>query len=327
MNIRSFGKLSDGTAVSAATVSAYGAEITVLDYGGTLQSLVVPSPSGAPVNVVLGYDDAQGYERGNAFFGATIGRVGNRIGGGAFTLNGREYTLAKNDGENHLHGGVMGFHRQLWHMEARENRVVLTRRSPDGEEGYPGNLDVCVTYLLEPGPCLRIVYEARTDRDTLVNLTNHSYFNLNGGGSVLGHILQIPADRFCEGDESVLPTGRLLPVDGTPFDFREPKAIGAEIGSGHPQLRFTYGYDHNYCLSGRRAAVLTGDQSGVTMTVETDQPGMQVYSANFLTPKHTAVCLETQCWPDAIHHPDFPSPILRADEQYRSETVFRFGER
>ena len=320
-----FGRLSDGTAVTAATFSAHGASITVLDYGATLQSLCVPGKSGAPVNVVLGYDSAAAYEQGIAFIGATIGRVCNRIGGASFFLNGREYPLAENDGQNHLHGGLRGFDKQLWHMEAISDGVMLSRRSPAGEEGYPGVLDVCVTYQLEPGPRLRIAFDAETDGDTPVSLTNHSYFNLNGGGDVLGHKLQIFADRFCENDAANLPTGRLLSVEETPFDFRKPKRIGADLCSDHTQLRLAHGYDHNYCLSGQKAAVLIGDQSGIVMTVETDQPGLQLYSANFLEQPRTGVCLETQCWPDALHHPDFPSPILRAGEHYHRETALLFG--
>ncbi len=330
-----FGALSDGTPVTAARIeNASGASATLLDYGATLQSLCVPDAAGKLVDVVLGYDTAAEYEAQSGHLGGTIGRVGNRIGGAEFSLGGKAYTLAKNNGANHLHGGVFGFDRVMWSMRSESGSVVFERLSSDGEEGYPGNLHVRVTFTLTDDNALRIVYDADTDADTLVNLTNHAYFNLNGGGDVLGHHLQVFADRFCENDDGCLPTGKLLCVEGTPFDFRTGKAIGADIGADHEQLRRAGGYDHNYCLAGLRAAVLRGDKTGIEMTTSTDLPGMQVYSANFLTErpgkgvskmdKRGALCLETQLYPNAMNCYGFPSPVLRAGQHLHSETVYAF---
>ena len=331
----SFGTLSDGRAVTAARLeNAAGASLTVIDYGAAIQSLRVPDRNGEPVDVVLGYDTAAEYEKNDAYLGATIGRVGNRIGGAAFSLDGKTYALAKNDGENHLHGGVRGFDKQMWSMSAEGDCVRCRRLSPDGEEGYSGNLSVTVTFTLTEDNTLCIAYDAETDADTPVNLTNHSYFNLNGGGSVLGHRLQVYSERFCEGDAGYLPTGRLLNVAGTPFDFRAGKRIGDDIGAENEQLRRAGGYDHNYCLAGQRAAVLTGEQTGIEMTVETDLPGMQLYSGNFLTKRkgkgateidyRGAVCLETQLYPNGMAYWGFPSPILRRGQKLRSITAYKF---
>ncbi len=331
-----FDTLSDGTAVSAARIeSAAGMSATLLDYGATLQSLCVPCRAGNRVDVALGYDTAVEYEAQGGYLGATIGRVGNRIGGAAFSLGGKTYELAKNNGANHLHGGVRGFDKRMWQMDAREDSVVFERLSPDGEEGYPGNLRVRVTYTLTPEGALHIAYDADTDADTLVNLTNHTYFNLDGGGSIESHRLQIFAERFCENDADTLPTGRLLDVEGTPFDFRAGKLIGADLRADDEQLRRCGGYDHNFCLSGKRAAMLCGAQSGVKLTVWTDMPGMQLYTANFLTErrgkngtvmqKHGAVCLETQLYPNAMNCYGFPSPVLRAGTHLHSETVYAFS--
>ncbi|MBQ3387196.1 MAG: galactose mutarotase, partial [Eggerthellaceae bacterium] len=279
-----FGTLSTGEAVTAARLTnAHGMSVTVLDYGATIQSLVVPDRAGNPVDVVRGYDKAAKYEANVGYLGATVGRVANRIGGAAFTLHGITYRLARNDGDNHLHGGLRGFDKRLWDMQAEHDRIVCSRLSPDGEEGYPGNLAVTVTFQLSGDGALSITYEADTDADTPVNLTNHSYFNLDGSADVLAHRLQVFAERFCENDAGCLPTGRLLNVADTPFDFRAEKAIGADIGADHEQLRLAGGYDHNFCLTGRRAAILRSEVSGICLTVDTDRPGMQVYSANFLT--------------------------------------------
>ena len=219
-----FGALAGGTPVTAAQLeNARGTSVTVLDYGATIQSLIVPGKNSAAVDVVLGYDTVAEYEQNGWYLGATIGRVDNRIGGAAFSLNGTTYTLSKNNGANHLHGGERGFDKRMWRMEERGGSLVCGRLSPDGEEGYPGKLSVRVTFTLTEDNALRIQYDADTDRDTLVSLTNHSYFNLNGGGSILEHRLQINAERFCENDEACLPTGKLLPVEGTPFDFRTEK--------------------------------------------------------------------------------------------------------
>ena len=333
-----FGTLSDGRSVTAATLTnKNGASMTVLDYGGTIQSLCVPGRDGNPVDVVLGYDTIEEYVQHTEFLGATIGRVGNRIGKAEFSLNGTTYKLCKNDGENHLHGGKEGFDRRMWRMAAQGESLLCWRTSPDGEEGYPGNLQVRVCFTLTDDNCLRIVYDADTDADTLVNLTNHSYFNLNGHGSVLDHSVQIFAERFTENDAGCLPTGKLLWVDDTPFDFRQEKTIGADIGADEEQLNLAGGYDHNYVLCGKKAAVLYGPETGIEMTVETDMPGMQFYTGNFLPEckgknggvirKRYAACFETQLYPNAMNCYGFPSPVLRAGAHLHSETDYAFRVR
>ena len=332
-----FGCLGDGTAVTAARMeNGRGASAVILSYGAVIQSVRVPDRDGNPVEVALGFDTAAEYETKRGHLGAVIGRVANRLGGAAFSLNGKTYHLAQNSACNHIHGGVRGFDKYNWSLTVSDDgAVVCERLSPDGEEGYPGNLRVRITYRLTADNALHIVYDADTDADTVVNLTNHSYFNLNGGGDALNHRVQIFADRICENDENGLPTGALLDVTGTPFDFRSPKAAGADIGAAHEQLRVGNGYDHNYCLAGRRAAVVTGDQSGVVMTVETDLPGMQFYSANGLRVQsgrggammgpRQALCFETQLWPNGLRCYGFPSPVLRREQHLRSETVYAFS--
>lgn len=331
-----FGSAGDGRAVAAYRLeNRSGASVTVLEYGATVQSLRVPGCGGSRIDVVLGYDTVAEYEANGGYLGAIIGRMGNRVGGASFRLNGRTYPLVKNDGENHLHGGVKGFDRQLWTVTpSGEDALVCSRLSPDGEEGYPGNLRVTVTYTLTEQNALRIQYDADTDQDTIVNLTNHSYFNLNGGGSILDHELRVSASRIAENDAGCLPTGRLLEVEGTPFDFRSFKPIGRDIGRDDPQLRFGNGYDHNFVLSGKTAAVLRSARTGIELTVETDLPGMQVYTANSLTERtgkggqllrpRDAVCLETQLFPNAMNCYGFPSPVLRAGQHLHTETVFAF---
>ncbi len=333
-----FGRTAAGEAVTAWRITnAAGASLTVLDYGATVQALAVPDRTGGFTDVALGYDTVAEYEAGDGYLGATIGRVGNRIGGARFSLGGVTYELAKNNGANHLHGGVRGFDKYIWRAEPAENAVRFSRVSPDGEEGYPGALSVTVTFALTDEPALVIAYDAVSDRDTLVNLTNHTYFNLHGGGSALGHELQVFSGRFCENDGGCLPTGRLLDVAGTPFDFRAPKPIGRDIGADCEQLRRGGGYDHNFVLAGTEAAVLYGPDTGVEMTVRTDLPGVQVYTANGLSARpgkggavmgpRDAVCLETQLWPNAMSCWGFPSPVLRAGQALHSETAYRFAVR
>ena len=335
---RPFGTTADGKAVTAYTLeNSRGMAVTVLDYGATVQSILVPDKQGGLTDVALGYDTIEGYEKGDGYLGATIGRVGNRIGGARFSLNGVEHALAKNDGANHLHGGVKGFDKCMWACEPAEGSLRFSRLSPDGEEGYPGDLNVTVTFTLSEDDALSIAYDAVSDKDTLVNLTNHTYFNLNGGGSALDHELTVNAKRFCENDAGCLPTGKLLPVEGTPFDFRAPKTIGRDIGADCEQLRLFGGFDHNFVLTGGQAAVLYSPASGVELTVETDLPGMQLYTSNGLTEQagkggrsmgpHGAVCLETQLFPNGMNCWSFPSPVLRAGEKMHTETVFRFGLR
>ena len=314
-----------------APVTAYrmhhpnGACAVVLDYGGTVQSLCVPDRSGRLVDVVLGYDTVEEYEAGDGYVGATIGRFANRIGGGAFFLNGQAFQLAQNDGENHLHGGQYGFDKQLWQGQVRGDTLVLSRTSPHGEEGYPGTLELQVSFTWTEDCVLRIAYDAETDQDTPLNLTNHSYFNLAGTGTVSGHTLQISAERCTETRPDGLPTGRLLEVEGTPFDFRQEKPIGE-----------SFAYDHNFVLCGRSAARLYCPETGIVLTVETDQPGMQVYTSNMLSQQmgkggapfgvRSAVCLETQLFPDGMHHYGFPNPFLRAGQTLHTATCYRFSQ-
>jgi len=332
-----FGLTKDGKQVTAYTLKNSAMSAVILDYGCVIQSLYAPDRNGNPVDVVLGYDTVAEYEEHDAYLGAAIGRVGNRIGKGLFTLNGKEYTLAVNNGLNHLHGGIVGFDSVLWDAEVTGDALIFTRLSPDGEEGYPGNLFVTITYRLTDN-ALEIAYDAKTDADTIVNLTNHSYFNLAGEGDVLDHLLQVNADAYCEGDEGCLPTGKLIPVEGTPFDFTQPKKIGRDIGADDVQLINAGGYDHNVCLSDpadvKTAAILYSEKTGIEMTTTTTLPGMQVYSANFLTErkgkggammdKRYALCLETQRYPDAIHNPHFPSIVLTPDKAYHEVTTYSF---
>ena len=313
--------------------------VRLLDYACAIQSIEVPAADGSVVDVCLGYDNLPQYTDSNGCFGAVVGRHANRLGGAEFTLNGKRYTLAKNNGENNLHGGPTGFHTRFWEgAPVGDNSVRFCRTSPDGEEGFPGTLQIAVTYTLTDG-ALHIVYEAVSGADTVVNFTNHSYFNLNGhqSGSIDGHLLQINADCITENDAASLPTGAFLKVEGTPFDFRTPTAVGARICEENIQLQYGNGYDHNFVLRGeglRTAAVLQGEKTGICMEVLTDQPGVQVYTANGLTERggkdgatyhrRDGICLETQHFPNAMQHPEFPSVILPAGTPFRSETVFRF---
>ncbi len=314
-----------------------GASLTVLDYGATIQKLCVPDRGGSFVDVVLGYDTVEEYAGQGAYLGAAIGRVGNRIGGAAFSLNGKLYQLAKNDGENQLHGGLKGFDKQIWSMSQDGQSLVCSRLSPDGEENYPGNLRVQIRYTLTEDNRLVISYDADTDADTPVNLTNHSYFNLNGGGSILGHRLRIFSERITANGSGCLPTGEIRSVEGTAFDFRSEKTIGADIDADDEQLKLVGGYDVNYVLSGKKAAVLYSPDTGIEMTVETDLPGMQLYTANFLSERRgkngstmrprDGVCFETQLFPNAMNCWAFPSPILRAGKHLHTETVYAFKTR
>lgn len=332
---RPFGHTADGTPVTCYTLSDRGRmSVAVLDYGCTIQSLTVRG-----VDVALGYDTIEEYERNDSYLGAVIGRHANRIGGGVFSLNGTLYSLVCNDGHNHLHGGRQGFDRRVWDARVEEDGLTLSRVSPDGEEGYPGTLHVSVRYALRGDGTLAITYRAQCDADTVLNLTNHCYFNLNGQGqgTILGHALRLDAQSYTENDGECLPTGVIAPTAGTPFDFRAGKALGDEIHCGHPQLRSCGGYDHNLILSGaglRTVGTLTGEVSGISMDVRTDQPGLQLYTGNFLTPRvgkggtrydrHSGVCLETQHFPNAMAHPHFPSVVLKKEEPFFSVTEYRF---
>jgi aldose 1-epimerase len=343
-----FGQFPGGQPVEIFTLtSGNGMEVRTTSYGAAIVSVRVPDRSGAVADVVLGFDTLDDYVAKNRYFGVVVGRYGNRIAKGRFTLDGRTYELATNNGANHLHGGVKGFDKALWRAEPfeRDGRagVAYSYVSQDGEEGYPGALRVRVTYTLSPSNELTADYEATTDKATPVNLTQHSYFNLAGDGSgdILGHQLTLDADRFTPVDETLIPTGELAPVAGTPFDFRQPDAIGARIGADHQQLRFGNGYDHNWVVNRKgaglaHAARVVEPKTGRTLDVSTTEPGVQFYSGNFLDGTVTGksgrvyqrrygLCLETQHFPDSPNHPDFPSTILRPGERLQSKTVFAFG--
>ncbi len=317
-----------------------GAYVEIIDLGCRLVKIVVPNRQKTMTDVCLGYNTPAEYERDAVYLGAVVGRVANRIKDGRFTLNGTPYQLAVNNGTNHLHGGTTGYASRIWDSRLNDDKLVLTLHSADGEEGYPGSLDLSVTYSWSEDNELSILYEASCDADTLLNVTSHGYFNLNGAGSgdVLSHELYIDADQITELDDSQAPTGTLLLVDETPFDFRTMHAIGRSIDSDHEQLKKFGTYDHNYVINGtglREAAVLQSKESGIRMTVFTDQPGMQLYVPGGpmrLPEKHgssydrfSSVCLETQHFPDAINHENFPSIVLTPDEPFRSKTLYHFS--
>ncbi|MEO7910039.1 MAG: aldose epimerase family protein [Roseiflexaceae bacterium] len=340
-----FGTTLDGKAVERFTLTnANGIELKAISYGGIITSLKVPDRRGKTDDIVLGFDRLDGYLKDPPFFGAIIGRYGNRIGKGQFALDGKTYKLATNNGPNHLHGGVKGFDKVVWTVEpVAPNSLAFSRVSPDGEEGYPGNLRLRVTYTLTDKNQLIVDYRASTDKATPVNLTQHSYFNLAGQGSgdVLGHQLLLHAEQYTPVDETLIPTGELAPVEGTPFDFRKPTAIGARIDNDHPQLKAGKGYDHNWVLSRKGsglqpAASVVEPTTGRTLDIATTEPGIQFYAGNFLDGtltgkggavyKHrTGFCLETQHFPDSPNQPKFPTTTLRPGAEYRSQTVFTFG--
>jgi aldose 1-epimerase len=345
---KSGGKLPDGAAVEIYTLKSDKMEVEIMNYGGYVLSIKVPDKNGKVSDVVLGFDDPAGYyqanhAKGNPFFGPIVGRYANRIAHAKFTLDGKEYTLTKNDGDNTLHGGPNGFHNQLWTGHIIPDGVELKYLSKGGEEGYPGNLSATVKYTLVDSD-LKIDYSATTDKDTVLNLTNHSYFNLSGqgNGTILGDELKINATRFTPVDSGLIPTGELKPVAGTPFDFTKPHTVGERINANDEQLHLGHnGYDHNFVLDGkgmREAAVVYDPASGRVLTVLTDQPGVQFYTSNFLDgsikgkggvayPRNAALCLETQHFPDSPNHPDFPTSVLKPGEKFHSTTIFRFSTR
>ena len=352
VELSDFGKTSNGTTIYRYVLSnKKGMEAVVISYGATLVSLKVPDRTGKMADIVLGYDTVDGYEQGKSFFGGTIGRYGNRIAHGEFTLDGKAYHLPKNDGPNSLHGGTIGFNKRIWkgvdRSTADAQAVELSYTSPDGEEGYPATLKVTVTYTLPAESNeLRIHYSATTDKDTVLNLTNHSYFNLTGDPSknILDHLLLLHALKFTPIDSTLIPTGELRPVHGTPFDFTKPTAIGARINQDDEQLKFGKGYDHNWVLEKSKkagpqlAAEVYEPTSGRVLEILTTEPGIQFYSGNFLdgTAKgkggvayghRTGFCLETQHFPDSPNHPKFPSTELKPGHTFRSTTVLRFSTR
>jgi aldose 1-epimerase len=343
-----FGRATAGDAVEVFTLTnRHGVEVRAMTYGGIIVSLKTPDRAGQLGDIVLGFDSLDGYLRHSPYFGAIIGRYGNRIAGGRFVLDGVTYRLASNNGPNHLHGGVRGFDKVVWAAEQFENDsavgVVFRYTSPDGDEGYPGDLTAEVTYTLTDGDALIVDYRATTTAATPVNLTQHSYFNLAGEGSgdILGHELLVSADSFTPVDSTLIPTGRLAPVAGTPFDFRVSTPIGARIRVNDDQLANGGGYDHNFVLNRAgaglaRAARVVESGSGRTLDISTTEPGLQFYSGNFLDGTvvgkgghvyghRSGFCLETQHYPDSPNQPAFPPTILRPGEEYRSQTVFVFG--
>src|SRR6202167_1600168 len=342
-----FGKMPDGAPVEIFTLSDGPFEAQITNYGGVVVSLKTPDRNGKTSDVVLGFDDIDGYvanfnAASNAFFGAIIGRYANRIAHGSFTLDGQKYSLPLNNHENTLHGGPHGFNNVVWKAKPLANGVELTYLSKDGEAGFPGNLTATVRYTLQKGE-LRVEYSATTDKDTVINLTNHSYFNLAGHGDILKHELTLRASRFTPVDAGLIPTGELKSVESTPFDFRNATAVGARINGNDEQLHLGHGYDHNWVLDSgggklTEAAEVFDPSSGRVLKVLTDQPGIQFYTGNFLDGSikgkggkpdehRSALCLETQHFPDSPNHPDFQTTELKPGQRYHTVTVFSFSAR
>jgi aldose 1-epimerase len=344
----SFGTLPDGTSVDLYTITnAQGMEIRATNYGGIVVSLRVPDKKGNLDDIALGFDDLKGYLANTPYFGAIIGRYGNRIANGKFTLDGKEYMLARNNGPNSIHGGLKGFNKVVWQGESFQGPagigIILSYTSKDGEEGYPGNLKTKVTYTLTDKNEWIIDYEAVTDKATPVNLTEHTYFNLagEGKGDVLGHLLQLNASRFTPVDQNLIPTGELRPVKSTPLDFTQPTGIGARIDADYEQLRLGHGYDHNFVIDRKDsdpvlAARVKEPTSGRVLEVYTTEPGVQLYTGNFLDGTITGkgghvykqrfgFCLETQHFPDSPNNPDFPTTVLRPGQTYHSRTIYKMS--
>jgi len=339
-----FGTTSDGQAVELYTLTnSSGITAEISTFGGAVVSLKVPDRAGNFVDVVLGYDTLKSYEDDGVFLGALIGRHGNRIAKGRFDLNGKTYELYCNDGNNHLHGGRRGFDKKVWQPKETEKGLELTYVSPDGEEGYPGNLTVTVCYSLTDDGRLVLDYTATTDQDTVCNLTNHSYFNLAGqdSGPITGQYMQIFADEYTWADKEALPTGEIRPVEGTPLDLRKPVRIGDHIDDDFDQLQFAGGYDHNWVVNGQKenptkVAYSFDKGTGIAMTTWSTLPGMQFYSGNFLDGKQAGkggapnqkrwgYCLETQFFPNALVNPNFEQPILKKGEKFHHITAYQFG--
>jgi aldose 1-epimerase len=336
----SFGQIDNQHVFSYTMVNDHGLEVTAINYGCIISKIVAPDKNGNLENIVLGHDTLNEYVNDPSFLGAIAGRVAGRIKDGSFELGGTQYVLAKNDHDNHLHGGIKGFNKVVWDAEIIEDGVRFSYFSPDGEEGYPGNLTVQVTYTLNNNNELIIEYGAQTDKKTLVTVTNHSYFNLSGNlkSDILNHTLKIKSDQFLELDSEFIPTGKFIEVNGTPFDFTTERAINTGATSTYMQnVLVGEGYDHPFLLkiNHDKEIILKDPESGRTLTVETDEPAVIVYSGNSLpsegdfrgipTRKYLGICLETQGLPDAVHHPHFPTVILDKGEQYSSKTVYQFG--
>ena len=351
MQKRPFGTLTSGAPVTEYTLSNPNRmQVRVINFGGIITAVDVPDRQGAVRSVVLGFDNLHHYETRSTYFGCVAGRYANRIARGRFALDGKSYQLAVNDGPNHLHGGLQGFDKRVWEVvreisEPGAEGIELHYLSPDGEENYPGSLDISMTYRLTAENALRIDYRATTDTATIVNLTNHSYWNLagEGSGTIYDHVLQLNAEHYTPVDETAIPVGELAPVAGTPFDFRAPKAVGADIRSNHQQIQFGKGYDHNWVIqrpapddqSLVQAAELSDPLSGRRMQVWTTEPGIQFYSGNFLNAENygpsrcayrqsDGLALETQHHPDSPNRPDFPSTALYPGGEYCSTTIYKF---
>ena len=341
MKVTDFGATVKGDETKLYTLTnKNGMEIAVSDYGATLVQVIVPDKEGKPCDVVLGYDEAAGYEEGDLFFGAIVGRSANRIGGASFELNGVTYQLEKNDNGNNLHSGMDFYNQRMWKVkETADDHITFELDSPDGDQGYPGAVHIEVTYTLTEDNAVKIAYHAVPDADTLINMTNHSYFNMDGhaSGDVLDQEVWIDADAFTRADAESIPTGEMTPVEGTPMDFRKEKVVEKEIGADYTPLKLAGGYDHNWVLNGkgfRKAASAESEETGIKMEVYTDLPGMQFYSGNFLAgskgkegavyEKGYGICFETQYFPDAIHKENFESPITKAGEVYDTTTVYKF---
>lgn len=337
MKTRSF-----GNATMYTFENKNGMVMEVTDFGATLYSLIVPDKDENPIDVVLGYDSTEEYMGPSGTgFGATIGRNGNRIGKAEFTLNGKTYQLDKNNNGNNLHSGLDYYHYRMWTVkETTENSITLSLHSPDGDQGFPGNFGVDVTYTLTDDNELKIDYNGVSDADTVINMTNHSYFNLNGhaSGNILEHELWVDADAFTATDDKLIPTGEIRLVEGSPMDFRVKKLVGRDIDADYDALNYAGGYDHNWCLNNngefKKVIEISSDLSGITMEVYTDLPGVQIYAGNFLVSepgksgatykKRQGICFETQHYPDAINHDNFPSPIVKKGEVYKTTTVYKF---
>jgi aldose 1-epimerase len=345
---QSFGVDQDGTPVEIYTLrNAQGMTARIMTYGGIVQSLMVPDKSGSFGDVVLGYDTLDGYLTNSPYFGALIGRYGNRIAKGHFTLDGHTYTLATNNGPNSLHGGLKGFDKRVWKVMRAENtpqgpQLELAYTSRDGEEGFPGTLKVTALYTITPEDGLRLDYTATTDKDTIVNLTQHSYFNLAGHGTILDHVVQINADKFTPVDSTLITTGELRPVAGTPFDFRKPATVGSRVNAKDEQIKFGGGIDHNWVVNHAMGelgldATVTDPASGRVMQVWSTEPGLQFYCGNFLDgtihgkggkiyPYRGAIVVEPQHYPDSPNHPEFPTTELKPGETYHNTIIYKFSK-
>ena len=341
---KAFEKIIDGKTVQLYSLqNKNGSKALVTNYGGRLVALYVPDKNNQLVDVVAGFDSVEGYQNSTEpYFGATIGRFGNRIAKGKFELNGKSYQLFANNGVNTLHGGKKGFQDVIWDAKQVDPQTLeLSYLSKDMEEGFPGNLQVKVTYTLTADNALKVSYTAETDKTTVINLTNHAFFNLNGAqsGTILNHLVQIKADQYSPVDATLIPTGILEAVKQTPFDFTSAKTIGERVEEDHEQLQFGKGYDHNFVLNKHDAdqpvAIVTGDKSGIVMSIYTDQPGLQFYSGNFMEGKNTmkgnhkddfrtAFAMETQHFPDSPNQPSFPSTVLKPGELYQSSSTYKF---